>query len=397
MKAIDLFCGCGGMSSGLAMMGVEILAGVDINKEYIQTFWTNFGDSKTFCQDLSKIDPKKFRESFGLKKGDLDFLVGGPPCQGFSKNVPRADREMFSKNNMLITTYVNFCREFEPKHIIMENVAEMSKGYDGFFTELIIKTLSECGYYVAHFVLNAAEHGVPQRRRRSFFVANKEFMVTEKPLVTHDANKKNTSTSDQLTLSLSQKAVTVWDAIGDLPQIEMGEECDSSSQYDLEPQNYFQALMREDNTKILNHTPKVLRAKQLSRIKALKPGQGLKDLPPDLQVKGGYSGAYGILTEDMVCPTITRWVFHPGSGRWGHPRLKRLITLREAARIQSFPDNYEFTGTYTQIAGQIGNAVPPLLMKCLVEHVLLSKNRGNIPKSSNLKQLDHTDQKNLAA
>lgn len=201
MKAIDLFCGCGGMSSGLAMMGVEVLAGVDINKEYIQTFRMNFGDTKTFCQDLSKINPKEFRERFSLQKGELDFLVGGPPCQGFSKNVPRADREMFSKNNMLITTYVNFCREFEPKYIIMENVAEMTKGYDGFFTDLIIKTLSECGYFVSHFVLNAAEHGVPQRRKRSFFVACKEFMLDEKPAVTHDANRKKSSASEQLSLS----------------------------------------------------------------------------------------------------------------------------------------------------------------------------------------------------
>ena len=96
----------------------------------------------------------------------------------------------------------------------------------------------------------------------------------------------------------------------------------------------------------------------------------MKDLPVHLRTKGGYSGAYGRLTKDMVAPTITRWVFHPGSGRWGHPVDTRLLTIREIARIQSFPDDYEFVGTYIQQAGQLGNAVPPLLVKKIVESLL---------------------------
>lgn len=385
MKAIDLFCGCGGMSTGLALSGVEILAGVDINKEYISTFRENFGKEKTFCEDLSRIDPREFREHLRLKQGELDFLVGGPPCQGFSKNVPRAEREMFSQNNMLITTYVNFCREFMPRFIVMENVAEMSKGYDGFFTDLIIKTLSECGYYVSHFVLNAAEYGVPQKRKRSFFVAAKDYPIMGVPISTHRTDKKGSG--QQLTLPVEQKAITVWEAIGDLPPIEIGEECDPEVGYAKKPQNGFQEIMRRDSSYIWNHTPKKLAKKQLERISTLKPGQGLKDLPVHLQVKGGYSGAYGILTEDMVCPTITRWVFHPGSGRWGHPRSNRILTLREAARIQSFPDTYKFTGTYTQIAGQIGNAVPPLLMKSIVDFVLHMTGHKEIGNRAPVKEM----------
>jgi DNA (cytosine-5)-methyltransferase 1 len=128
--------------------------------------------------------------------------------------------------------------------------------------------------------------------------------------------------------------------------------------------------MRNGNRLVSNHSPRQLQPTQYARLAALEAGQGLKDLPKHLQVKGGYSGAYGRLTKDMVSPTITRWVFHPGSGRWGHPIDIRVLTIREAARIQGFPDSFEFVGSYTQQAGQLGNAVPPLLAERVVESML---------------------------
>src|SRR5690606_18855678 len=112
---------------------------------------------------------------------------------------------------------------------------------------------------------------------------------------------------------------------------------------------------------VRNHVARLLAPTQYARLAALKPGQKHKDLPRELQVRGGYSGAYGRLTKEMIAPTITRWVFHPGSGRWGHPVDIRVLSIREVARIQGFPDSFEFVGTYTQQAGQLGNAVPPLL------------------------------------
>ena len=120
--------------------------------------------------------------------------------------------------------------------------------------------------------------------------------------------------------------------------------------------------MRKDSNQLYDHKAKKLQPTQFARMSSIKAGQGLKDLPPDLRPKSGYSGAYGRLDYEMIAPTITRWVFHSGSGRYGHPREARLLTIREAARIQTFSDNFRFTGTYVEKASQIGNAVPPMLM-----------------------------------
>ena len=176
--------------------------------------------------------------------------------------------------------------------------------------------------------------------------------------------------------------LNVWDAISDLPSLNHGEGLDIST-YATKPQSEYQKLMKNPDNFVKNHIAKPLRPLQFERISSLNPGQGLRDLPKHLQTKGGYSGAYGRLTKDMIAPTITRWVFHPGSGRWGHPVDLRMITIREAARIQGFPDNFEFIGSYNQQAGQLGNAVPPLLIKKIIEDIedqILASNRA---KSSN--------------
>jgi DNA (cytosine-5)-methyltransferase 1 len=140
--------------------------------------------------------------------------------------------------------------------------------------------------------------------------------------------------------------------------------------------------MRNGNRTVSNHVARFLQEKQFERISSLKAGQGMKDLPEHLQTRGGYSGAYGRLTKEMVAPTITRWVFHPGSGRWGHPVDERLLTIREIARIQSFPDNFEFIGSYTQRAGQLGNAVPPLLAQRIAESMLAQVGISKVANNS---------------
>lgn len=198
----------------------------------------------------------------------------------------------------------------------MENVAEMKNGFEKAYSEEISRRLEDEGYTVTTAVLNAADYGVPQRRRRAFFMANRYDIPFVAPCLTHSAPSK--SNNNAMRLFDHPSHVNVWDAIGDLPSVNHGEGFDSTP-YPVPSQSEFQIKMRENNKEIRNHVARKMAPKQYERLASLKAGQGHKDLPDSLQVKSGYSGAYGRLTKEMIAPTITRWVFHPGSGRWGHP------------------------------------------------------------------------------
>ena len=238
----------------------------------------------------------------------------------------------------------------------MENVAEIVNGFDGSFTDEIREFLMLLGYEVDVRVLVATEYGVPQRRRRAFFFANRSGKPAGFPQQTHESRESNSN----LSLFKLLQCITVWDAIGDLPSLNAGEG-ESPAEYGRPAKSVYQALMRSEATVLYDHVARPLRPIQLARLKAISPGEGAKHLPDHLGVKSYYSGAYGRLKKKQVAPTITRWVFHPGSGRWGHPTDDRVITIREAARIQSFSDNFVFEGKYIEKSHQVGNAVPPLL------------------------------------
>ncbi len=362
-KAIDLFCGCGGISVGIQNAGIDVIAGVDIESSYICSFSKNFPDSQSLILNLSLTHPIEFMEKLNICKGELFLLAGGPPCQGFSKNTPRSKRTEESSNNLLIKTYLDYCEALMPKTILIENVAEMKNGFNKCYSDMIYQKLEKIGYNITSLVLNSADFGVPQRRKRAFFLGIKSYKKIPALYPSHFKLDPDSF--------LNNPHISVWEAISDLPSIRHDQHF-LNIKYKVEPQNDFQQQMRlfHQSEYVLNHQPKKLREKQFARISMLKPGQGLKDLPDDLKVRGGYSGAYGRLTENMIAPTITRWVFHPGSGRWGHPKDARLITIREAARLQSFPDHFEFVGSYVQQAGQLGNSVPPLLAEVIVKHII---------------------------
>jgi len=357
-KVIDLFCGCGGMSWGMQQQGFEILLGIDNNEKYIKTFEHNFGTQRTKLADIRNINGNGILDLVNLKRGELDFLVGGPPCQGFSKNTPRKKRLVDSENNLLMFDFLKYCSSIFPKNIILENVAEMKNGFDGEFTDIILKELESLGYQVIHHVFDASEYGIPQRRRRAFFLATRG---EHKPSIAPPTHVKQ---SKMDLIPLPEK-INVWDAIGDLPSLEHGEG-EIESKYTLNPKSAYQQQMRNGCQILTNHIARKLSPIQFERLSSLKPGQGLKDLPEYLKVSGGYSGSYGRLTQEMIAPTITRWAFHPGSGRWGHPIDIRTLTPREIARIQGFTDDFYFLGSYNNICGQLGNAVPALLMATIV-------------------------------
>lgn len=347
------------------MSNFKVLAGLDCDPKYISSFRRNFPDSVSITDSIIDLHPEQFAEISGIENGKLDLLAGGPPCQGFSKNVPRKFRRLDDPRNTLVKRFLDYADYFSPPIIIMENVAEMRNGFDGHYTEEVTERLSCAGYSVSHFVINAAEYGVPQKRRRAFFVANRFGIQLKAPLPTHGSDPM--SSSDLFSDPMSEY-VTVWDAIGDLPSLEHGEGVDVT-EYACAPFSSYQKMMRNDCGTVTNHIARALQSKQFERLNSLQPGQGLKDLPSHLRTKGGYSGAYGRLTKEMVAPTITRWVFHPGSGRWGHPVDIRVLTIREVARIQGFPDSFCFEGSYNDQAGQLGNAVPPIVINKIVESI----------------------------
>jgi DNA (cytosine-5)-methyltransferase 1 len=362
LRTIDLFCGCGGISAGARSAGFDVVAGLDVEPKYMATFSHNFPTSQSVAADLTVLSPEELGDAIKIKRGELGLLVGGPPCQGFSKNVPRRARYMEDERNRLVLRFLQYCDWFRPRIVLMENVAEMKNGFDRAYSDEVVEALTKIGYSVTHGVLNAADFGVPQRRRRAFFIAVSDGVQVSLPPSTHLASPRAAD------LFPSPTHVNVWDAIGDLPLVEHGEGTDVGM-YASEPLTEYQAWARKRSKVVLNHQARRLQPLQFQRLAALKPGQGLKDLPEQLKTRGGYSGAYGRLTRDMIAPTITRWVFHPGSGRWGHPEQIRTLTIREVARIQSFSDDYSFVGSFLQQAGQLGNAVPPLLAEAIIKHV----------------------------
>lgn len=359
--AIDIFSGCGGMSWGLHKEGFEILCGVELDDIALAAFANNFPKARAIKADLTEYSPRELMETLRLKPEELDCLIGGPPCQGFSKNVPASRRFLDDPKNVLVRRFIEFVIQLRPKAFVMENVAEVVNAYDQAYTREIRETLGEYGYDVDVKVLFAPDYGIPQRRRRAFYFGSRSSKPISFPAPTYIKEGKTPSLFER-------HYVTVWNAISDLPALKHGEGV-SPMEYTASPTNQFQELMRRDATKLYDHVARELRPKQLARLTSLKAGEDARHLPKDLAPKSGYSGAYGRLSKDSIAPTITRWVFHPGSGRFGHPEDYRVITIREAARLQSFSDDFIFTGTYIQKSHQVGNAVPPLFLSSFAPEI----------------------------
>ncbi|MFA6148672.1 MAG: DNA cytosine methyltransferase [bacterium] len=388
---LDLFCGCGGISWGLKRSGFRILAGVDNDHAALETFQQNFPEARAFNRDLCSEQLDALPKELELVSGDLDVLVGGPPCQGFSKNVPRSGRYIDDPKNLLVRSFMRAVDLFRPKVVLMENVAEMANAFGGAFRDELLCWLDQHGYKADYDVHNVAEYGVPQRRRRVVFLANRigvpVFIPARQCRVALDEGTHMRS-------KLINGAVSVWDAIGDLAPI-LGPKGRPNG-YVSPPFSDFQRMMRSQNAPLTDHEERRLRPTQQARYNSLNPGEGLKELPDHLRPASGYSGAYGRLTNEMIAPTITRWVFHPGSGRFGHPVERRIITIREAARFQSFSDDFLFSGTNQQKSWQIGNAVPPMLVEALAP-IMRCFLEGNLDEQARLRGVQQLSLQGLVA
>ena len=373
-KTIDLFSGAGGLTTGFHLAGFESLCAIEVDAKALATYKHNYPKTKIVHQDIREVNPLDLRLCLGLQREELTALIGGPPCQGFSRNIPADYRYLSDFRNQLYRTFLEFAKEFRPQYVVMENVPEILKAYGGVIKEEITQQLELLGYKVTFASLNSAHYGVPQTRSRAFFLASLDKPL-QFPKPTHAGEIRSdyrvTKSCNQLTFLKSNipSIVTVRDAIGDLPSLNAGQEYDAEV-YPFLPQTAYQAMLRNGSTKLFNHIARALSPIQMSRARVLSEGQDARDLPPELAPKKHYSGAYGRLYWDKPARTITRWVFHPGSGRFFHPTQNRTITIREAARLHSYPDNFHFLGSYTDMASQIGESVPPLLSKVIATSIL---------------------------
>ena len=307
--------------------------------------------------------------SSDLGQDDVDVIVGGPPCQGFSSIRPFRSTNDDDPRNSLFEEYASFVNYFRPKVFVLENVVGLATHKDGETIEIMQECFRAVGYNCEWRLLNAANYGVPQKRERLIMIGGRDGAKPRFPEPTHhftgptigyrDGTRVvRTNGGDLFTPSLPD-AITVLDAISDLPPLESGEEVKS---YQQSPLNAFQVARRNDSRELKLHSATEHTRKMLEIIK--HSGKNIDAIPRHL-IKSGFSTSYSRLDGDAPSVTLTVNFVHPASNRCIHPTQNRALTPREGARIQSYDDTFEFAGNRTQVVKQIGNAVPPLLGRAI--------------------------------
>ena len=364
-KAISLFAGAGGCSLGFMMAGVSIIAAFENNQAAIDTYNKNLGNGVCHNVDLSKCDFAQIRNELGLKRGELDIIIGGPPCQGFTT---AGGRFWDDPRNNLVRNYAQALDALYPRWFMMENVEGILTTANGFYVVECIKKMIELGYSVYLKKVYMQEYGIPQRRKRVIIIGNREGKRFVFPPIKENAVGtiyKNTS-------------VTLRDAIEDLEGKELPE---------------------------IDHVPHKESEIQIRRISALAVGQSMKDLPEALQndsfrrrshrrvcdgtpseKRGGPPSGMKRLSYDEPCLTITG----AATSEFIHPVLNRMLTIRECARIQTFPDSFLFVGTDAQKVLQIGNAIPPSFAYQVANQIMLCDNNLKNEKDAALILCDVT-------
>ena len=345
-SVVDIFCGAGGLSYGFAKNpGFSIKLAVDIDGDAAKTYALNH-KTRVLNQDLASLG-----ESTLLELGGIDLLLGGPPCQSYST----LGKRRFDSKARLFEEFLRVLGILSPSLFIFENVTGLLSMQGGRLFRLICERFYEAGYRLEFRILNALHFGVPQIRERVILVGRHNDLDTSFafPSPTHVDN---------------DAFVTLKDALDDLPCIQSGENGDLKG-YRFEANNDFLDFVRTSECLSEHVSPK--NNSSLVRImQTLKDGESKDDLPPDMRPKSGYANTYAKLWWNRPSTTITRNFSTPSSSRCIHPRDSRALSIREGARLQSFPDDYLFVGSNNSKRLQIGNAVPPLLSVALANAVL---------------------------
>lgn len=322
--AIDCFAGCGGMTQGLRDAGYRVVGAIEIDQDAASVYRLNHPDTHVWCQDIRELSTLEMLDTLGLRKRELDLLGGCPPCQGFSTlRTLNGGRHIRDAQNELIFEFERLVIGLLPRCVMMENVPGLFE--DRRLTRFT-RTLETAGYHTETRVLDVADYGVPQRRRRMVFLAALNGPVCFAEPV---PNRR-----------------TVRDAIGNLPKA--GRSGDP-----------------------LHDIPEKRRPEVMDRIRSIPPDGGSRSALPDRLVldchrtSNGFKDVYGRMAWDQPAPTITTGCFNPSKGRYLHPKEHRAITMREAALLQSFPMGYQFPAEYgkVKVATMIGNALPPMFIR----------------------------------
>lgn len=346
---IDLFAGVGGLSYGFSKLEeFNIVMANEIEKDISIAYTLNHPDVKMVNCDINDLTEEVIRENVGDQV--IDIVVGGPPCQSYST---LGKRQMDERANLFMQ-YKRILSIIKPKAFVFENVTGILSMDGGKLFKSIQREFAELGYELKYQVLNALDYGVPQIRERVILVG---FLGENKyvyPEPTYGEGKL--------------PYVTLREAIGDLPVLASGE---TDNSYMTEPTNDFLKFVRKNGTTVASeHSAPKNGAHLIKIMQTLKDGQSKKDLPEDIRPKSGYGNTYAKLWWDRPATTITRNFACPSSSRCIHPRDSRAMSIREGARLQGFPDDYQFYGTDAMKRLEIGNAVPPLLSVVIAEQML---------------------------
>lgn len=359
-KVIDLFAGVGGLSYGFAHDDeFEILAANEILEPMSIAYSKNHPSVKMYNKDIKDFSLSDLSNDLGIKRGDIDIIVGGPPCQAYSTVGKRLIDDPRGK---LFQEYYRILNELKPKLFVFENVKGLLSMQGGLLIKNIISLFESIGYHIQMRLLNAADYGTPQIRERVIIVGTLDNNTFEYPKRTH-YNPETEKPEDKSLMPY----ITLGEALGDLPSIHTGE---SATEYSSEPQNDYQILMRKNATnQIQEHEVPNNNGKLVAIMQALPDGGSPKDLPEELRPKSGFANTYCRLWWNKPSTTITRNLGCPSSSRCIHPKDPRPLSTREAARLQGFPDDYIFYGKRSDKHLQIGNAVPTFLSIAIKDSV----------------------------
>lgn len=370
--AISLFAGAGGCSLGFREAGYDIRFATDIDRDAVESYRRNFSGTPCAVLDVQELEPEGLLERVGLCSGEVDILLGGPPCQGFSSAGMKAGDD---SRNSLVRHYVRLLEGVRPKWFVMENVEGLLTNDGGVHVRDAVAAFLDAGYAVNVEKVYAQGYGVPQRRKRVLIVGNR---------LGHDFVFPESVT--RFSGSIFRKGeITFSTAVSDLPPT--GADAGCALAHIGPPLNELQALLRGNVAAVTDHFAPALSEMQLARVRGLQPGQTMKDLPEHLQHesfrrrafrrvmdgtpverRGGAPSGLKRLFADEPSLTITS----AATREFVHPTENRLLTLRECARLQTFPDWFVFAGSAASRIQQIGNAIPPMLAQAIAEHIARS-------------------------